>query len=139
MQGVFHVQQLFRFGFGQLINWYASPRSDDLGNVFFGYDWRIFTALTRSASFGLSDRPDFRSQFHFAIAQFSCTVKVLGTHCIVFVFQYLTQFLIQFFGCWWQLRIHQPHPTSSFVYQVDRLIGQVAIADITVGQFGGCF
>ena len=105
------------------------------------FDIAIGSGSLRSRRFiippGLKNAANLIAKFDLFVAKFSSFSVVLIANCFFFLFLDVTQLTVHFFGGRRQFGIHQPHPATGFIDQIDGLIRKEAITDVAIPQGGG--
>ena len=134
MQGVLQAEQPLALLLGELGHRHAGPHGDDVGNV--GGDHHAVAALV------------FRSPLVFSalqlvlkllllVAEGGGPLEVLGVHSSGLVNLHVLDFLLQLLQIVRGGEGAQPHPGGGLVDEVDSLVGQVAVGNISGGELHG--
>ena len=130
----FHVEKLRRFGLGEFEDGDARRHGEDLGDF-------LFADFGDLIGFGALPRRFLRfaglSEFRFLVAQGRCFLKVLIVDRGFLVATHFGDLLVEFA----QLRrgghSADTQARARFVDEVDGLVREETVGDVTVGEFGG--
>ena len=134
VQLLLHPDQLLGLGLGQFEDRDPGPHRDDVGDLFFAYlgTLAVLTLGPLVLELALAG-----GQLALGVAQVGGFLELLGFDRGLLVAPRRLDFLLEVAvdrRCAHRL---DPHSRGGLVDQVDRLVGQEAVGDVAVGQFGG--
>src|SRR4029453_4283897 len=129
---VLHPDQLLRLGLGQLENRDARPHRDDVGNLLLT-DLRLLLRAFRVAPV-LLELALLLSQLALLVAQRGGLLELLGLDRLFLVLAHLLDLVLELAVARGRAQLFDRHERGSLVDQVDRLVRQMAVLDIAVGQ-----
>ena len=131
-----HADQLLGLGLGQFEDRDAGPHRDDVGDLLLADDRALAVLALGPLVFELALAG---GQLTLGVAQVGGFFELLGLDRGLLVAPRRLDFLLEIAVD--RRRAHRldAHPRARLVDQVDRLVGQEAVGDVAVGEFGGGF
>ncbi len=136
MQLALHLDQLLGLGLGQLEDRDAGPHRDDVGDLFLA-EHRALALL----AFGplLFELALAGGELAFGVTQVGGLLEFLGLDRGFLLAPGGLDLFFEIAVDRWSGHRLDPHPRGGFVNQVDRLVRQETVGDVTVGQLGRGF